>query len=133
MLVVAQYSLVTASSGNNDQTRAYDRDTAQVGTIQPKDSMISVEQQRDNSGKWHLDYSDEYSKTNYEVKIIEKSLDTRVAGTLYSRNKLKVFDWDFHKSSHDDPSIKREYESFINGPEVDRKLCSEHLQQMTLF
>lgn len=80
--------------------------------------------------RWHYVYSDEYDSDHYRVKTIEKRLDMRVANVLQTINDIGMVDKYHHRFDYDNPDVRSEYESYINGPEVDQKLCREHLIEM---
>lgn len=70
------------------------------------------------------------TRETFEVKIVDKSIDTRLANILYSMYDIRFFGNGHHRYDFDDSSVRAEYESYTNGPEVDPESCTRHLSQM---
>lgn len=93
----------------------------------------AVHRDQDDNEEFDLNriYTEEFYKTDYEVTRVEENLDTRVANMLYLISVARIVEREHHVYNFaNNPGVASEYESYINRPEVDQKLCKQHLTVM---
>lgn len=110
----------------------------QVPTVSGSSQAEAVAPEHDdNSGidefnlekSYHV-YAEEFDE-DYEVKRVDKNLEARIANLLYIINIGRIIERNHHVFNYaHNPSMNREYESYMSGPEVDQKLCKKHLVGM---
>lgn len=95
--------------------------------LEPADGQLSTGSSELITEISHL-YHEEYAQQHYQVKFVERTLDTRLANVYAAELAIQVFNVAFHEFNN--PNLGKEYESYTHGPEVDEELCAQHLQYM---
>lgn len=125
ILIAIRFTFAAVSSSGQDAIQQNNNDGSRL-----RQGNITISTGQQQSAKWYLAYTREYDNKDFEVKIVDGSFETRVANILYAIPKVTPFARNFHQFEHDDPSVRKEYESYMSGHEVDQKLCTEHLVRM---
>lgn len=80
---------------------------------------------------WKWNYAEE-EIPDFRVLVREKSLDSRVANSLFAAFSLQVFSSDPHKVNLGDEETNRQYEAMAAGPDVDEVHCRLELERLLI-